>query len=306
MMESIGVEKSGLQDELIVNALEQNIAIIRFDTNKRVTYVNDNFANVLGYHKEELYGKEHKLFCFPEFVNSPAYEELWTSLLNGVSFQDKIVRRNVHAEEVWLEATYFPIYNADNTEVVGVAKVATDITERQKNIETVTTDLLDMSSKLTESSQEGIKKGRELLAGSKGMIDLSTVSTSNLSELQQKNKSIQSIVETIQDIASNTNLLAINASIEAAHAGDYGRGFGVIAQEVKNLSQKVSESAYTIGEDILAVTNNIDLVVEGNDQLKDHILMSEKQIDGTITEFNRIDSESQNLQKQAGKLETII
>ncbi|WP_225742941.1 methyl-accepting chemotaxis protein [Marinilactibacillus sp. Marseille-P9653] len=306
MMESIGIEKSSLQDELIVNALEQNIAIIRFDTNKRVTYVNDNFANVLGYHKEELYGKEHKLFCFPEFVNSPAYEELWTSLLNGVSFQDKIVRRNVHAEEVWLEATYFPIYNTDNTEVVGVAKVATDITERQKNIETVTTDLLDMSSKLTESSQEGIKKGRELLAGSKGMIDLSTVSTSNLSELQQKNKSIQSIVETIQDIASNTNLLAINASIEAAHAGDYGRGFGVIAQEVKNLSQKVSESAYTIGEDILAVTNNIDLVVEGNDQLKDHILMSEKQIDGTITEFNRIDSESQNLQKQAGKLETII
>lgn len=306
MMESVSVEKSGLQDELIVNALEQNIAIIRFDTNRRVTYVNDNFANVLGYHKEELYGKEHRLFCFPEFVNSPAYEELWANLLNGVSFQDKIVRRNVHAQEVWLEATYFPIYNSDHTEVVGVAKVATDITERQKNIETVTTDLLDMSSKLTESSQKGINKGRELLTGSKEMIDLSTVSTSNLSELQHKNKSIQSIVETIQDIASNTNLLAINASIEAAHAGDYGRGFGVIAQEVKNLSQKVSESANTIGEDILAVTNNIDLVVDGNNQLKDHILMSEKQIDGTITEFNRIDSESQNLQKQAGKLETII
>ncbi|WP_208559442.1 methyl-accepting chemotaxis protein [Marinilactibacillus kalidii] len=306
MMESMTIEKSGLHEELIVTALEQNIAIIRFDTNKRVTYVNDNFANVLGYHKEELYGKEHKIFCFPEFVNSPAYDELWSNLLKGVKFQDKIVRRNVHAEEVWLEATYFPIYDENHINVVGVAKVATDITERQKNIEKVTADLSEMSSKLTGSSKEGIQKGHDLLGESKEMINLSNVSTDNLSELQKKNKSIQNIVETIQDIASNTNLLAINASIEAAHAGDYGRGFGVIAQEVKNLSQKVSESAYIIGEDISAITNNIDLVVNGNTQLKERILMSEEQIEGTIGEFNQIDFESKKLQEQAEKLENII
>lgn len=306
MMENKKIEETNLYNELVVKALEQNIAIIRFDTNRRVTYVNENFANVLGYYTEELIGKEHKIFCFPEFANSPAYEELWTNLLNGVSFQDKIIRRSATAEVIWLEATYFPIYNEDNTEVVGVGKVATDITDRQNKIEKVTNDLLDMSQKLTESSQTGIKKGRQLLSESKEMIQMSTVSTDNLSELQQKNKSIQSIVETIQDIASNTNLLAINASIEAAHAGDYGLGFGVIAQEVKNLSQKVAESARTIGEDVRAVTSNIDLVVEGNGQLKDRIVMSEKEIEVTIKEFNQIDSESNKLQNQAEKLEDII
>lgn len=306
MMENINIERSQLNDELMVNALEQNIAIIRFDKNKRVTYVNDNFANVLGYHKEELYGKEHKIFCFPEFLNSPEYEELWENLLNGVSFQDKIMRRSASVEVVWLEATYFPIFNEEKTEVVGVAKVATDITERQTQIEKVTNDLLTMSSKLTEASEEGIGKGQELLAGNQEMINLSKESTVNLNRLQDKSNSIKSIVRTIQDIASNTNLLAINASIEAAHAGEYGLGFGVIAQEVKNLSQKVHESAYIIGEDISAVTDNIDVVVKGNNVLQNQILVSEEEINGTINEFNRISTESNYLQKQATKLETII
>ncbi|API90238.1 hypothetical protein BKP56_03795 [Marinilactibacillus sp. 15R] len=305
-MENVKVEKDGLHEKLIIDALEQNIAIIRFDINRRVIYVNDNFANVLGYNKEELYGKEHKLFCFPDFSESPAYEELWRNLLRGMSFQDKIIRKNANSEIVWLEATYFPIYDEAHNEVIGVAKVATDITARQNEIEKVTDDLMEMSKKLTESSQLGIKRGKDLLSESQEMSNLSAVSTNNLSELQKKNRSIQNIIETIQDIASNTNLLAINASIEAAHAGDYGLGFGVIAQEVKNLSQKVSESAQTIGKDILAVTNNINLVVEGNGQLKERIEMSEKEIEGTIKEFNQIDSESNNLQKQAKKLDTII
>ncbi|WP_226910114.1 methyl-accepting chemotaxis protein [Marinilactibacillus psychrotolerans] len=306
MMENVKVEKDGLHEKLIIDALEQNIAIIRFDINRRVIYVNDNFANVLGYNKEELYGKEHKLFCFPDFSESPAYEELWRNLLSGMSFQDKIIRKNANSEIVWLEATYFPIYDEAHNEVIGVAKVATDITARQNEIEKVTDDLMGMSKKLTESSQLGIKRGKHLLSESQEMSNLSAVSTNNLSELQKKNRSIQNIIETIQDIASNTNLLAINALIEAAHAGDYGLGFGVIAQEVKNLSQKVSESAQTIGKDILAVTNNINLVVEGNGQLKERIEMSEKEIEGTIKEFNQIDSESNNLQKQAKKLDTII
>lgn len=305
-MENVKSRKSSLYEKMIVDALEQNIAIIRFDTNRKVTYVNDNFANVLGYKKEELYGKEHKLFCFPEFSNSPAYEELWENLLSGRRIQDKIIRRSANSKVVWLEATYFPVYDENSQEVVGVAKVATDITARQTEIEKVTNDLMEMSKKLTESSQLGRQRGNDLLTESKEMNNLSTVSTNNLSELQMKNKAIQNIVETIQDIASNTNLLAINASIEAAHAGDYGRGFGVIAQEVKNLSQKVSESAKTIGEDILAVTNNINLVVEGNGQLKSRIEMSEREIEGTMKEFNHIDSESNKLQKQAEKLETII
>lgn len=305
-METVSMERKAIHDELLVNALEENLAIVRFDTNKRVTYVNDNFAQVLGYRKDELYGKEHRIFCFPDFYESEEYDKLWSDLLNGVSFQDKIMRKSSDSEVVWLEATYFPIFDKHKAQVIGVSKVATDITERQKNIEKVTAELLQMSSKLTVSSDKGLQKGENLLTGSQEMIELSKVSTSNLTELQDKNKSIQSIVKTIQDIASTTNLLALNASIEAARAGDSGRGFSVIAQEVKKLSQKVHESAEFIKTDMQAVTNDIETVVSGNDSLQQHIQKSEHEIQETMTEFNEISSESNKLQKQADKLETII
>lgn len=306
-MECIKTEdKHRIQDKDMIRALEANLAIIRFDTNKRVTYVNENFANVLKYSKEDLIGREHRTFCFSDFYTSPAYSRLWENLLNGVSFQDKIMRKDADGDVIWLEATYFPIYNEDQSKVVGVSKVATDITARQLTIEKVTTDLLDMSESLTHSSKKGQTKGADLLEGSEKMIVLSTQSTENLNQLQSQNESVQSIVKTIQNIASNTNLLALNASIEAARAGKYGLGFGVIAEEVKRLSKQVHESAEKIRQDIQAVTSDIEVVVSGNKELKVHIQKSEVEIQDTITEFNGISSESKNLQQKADKLGTII
>ncbi|GAA0473208.1 hypothetical protein IRB23SM22_17760 [Alkalibacterium sp. s-m-22] len=88
-----------------------------------------------------MLGKEHKTFCFPDFYNSLAYVELWNNLLNGVSFQDKIMRKNAYGEVIWLEATYFPTYVTLGNRVIGVSKVATDITERQLKIEAVIQEL---------------------------------------------------------------------------------------------------------------------------------------------------------------------
>ncbi len=86
--------------------------------------------------------------------------------------------------------------------------------------------------KATEDIIEGMNKIRE-------QVDLIAEAMVRLSE---KSQSISGIIATVDDLAKQSNLLAVNASIEAARAGELGRGFGVVAQEVKNMAEQSKQS----------------------------------------------------------------
>ena len=199
-------------DDLVVQAIERNIAIIRFDMDRKVAYVNELFAQTLGYTVQEMLGKHHKEFCLPDFSNSMEYDKFWRNLTAGNSYQDKIERMDANGNIIWLEATYMPVFANNTRQVIGVSKIATNITERQNEIVNVADKLKGMSN------------------------------VSNLVKLQKQADSIKGIVKTIQEIASQTNLLALNAAIEAARAGEYGRGFDVVSKEVRKLSVRVEQS----------------------------------------------------------------
>ena len=77
--------------------------------------------------------------------------------------------------------------------------------------------------------------------------------------LNQASQRIGGVLELISEIARRTDLLALNAAIEAAHAGDAGRGFGVVAAEVKLLSQQTSTAIHEVDEEIGAVRSTADL-----------------------------------------------
>lgn len=145
-------------NELLMRAMEKNLAMIRFDVDRKVTYVNEVFANAMGYSIEEILTLRHRDFCFDTFADSPAYEQFWDDLLSGQSFQDKIERRNARGETVWLEATYMPVYNEPETEIIGVSKIATDITARQFTLSEVVKELETTSQTLNRSAEEGISR----------------------------------------------------------------------------------------------------------------------------------------------------
>lgn len=85
---------------LLLDGLLQNVAIIRFDTNKKVTYANALFAEAMGYSEEEMLTLSHPDLCFPDFVQSASYKAMWTNLLAGQKFQNKIERK-MHAVNVF-------------------------------------------------------------------------------------------------------------------------------------------------------------------------------------------------------------
>lgn len=293
-------------DELVVKAIEKNIAIVQFDRNRKVIFVNDLFASVLGYSKEEMYGKSHSEFCFPEFTDSDEYNHFWQDLLSGCSFQDKLERKDKNGKKVWLEATYMPVFDDYSGQVIGVAKVATNITERQNAVVSVATDLTLMSENLHEKAEGGISQSNYLLETIDHITKESHQSFENLSTLQQQANSIQSITHTIRDIASQTQLLALNAAIEAAHAGEAGRGFDVVAKEVRKLSDRVQQSTIDVNKNIKQITKEINIVIESIGNVHNSIQASQQQVTNTKDEFNIILESAGQLEQRAYEFTKIL
>ena len=112
-------------------AMNRVQAVIQFDLDGTVVSANENFLELMGYSLEEVTGKHHRMFCKSEFANSAAYEQLWRDLNQGKFDSGEYVRIAKDGSEVWINASYNPIFDADGT-VLRVVKFAIDITE-QKN-----------------------------------------------------------------------------------------------------------------------------------------------------------------------------
>ncbi|GGF78494.1 chemotaxis protein [Paenibacillus albidus] len=300
------VHNQEVTDELVVKALEKNLAFIRFDLNRRVAYVNEVFAQSMGYVTEEMYGMQHSDFCFPKFVNSPEYEMFWQNLWAGRSFQDKIERMDAQGNVVWLEATYMPIFDDTNEQVLGVTKIATNITGRQNNISQVVERMQGMSDSLNQRAETGIERSRELQHSIDRIAEVSIENTRVLSNLQAQADSIQGIVQTIRDVASQTQLLALNAAIEAAHAGEFGRGFNVVANEVRKLSARVNDSIIEVRDNVKAITAEVAKISAGTTQAQENTEISQKQIQLALSTFTDIAASAQELDNQAREVMEMI
>jgi len=109
-----------------LTAINRAMATIEFDLQGNILTANDNFLATLGYSLSEVVGKHHKMFAEPSYAQSTEYQSFWTTLARGEFYAGTYKRIGKGGKEVWIEATYNPIFDADG-KPFKVVKFATDV-----------------------------------------------------------------------------------------------------------------------------------------------------------------------------------
>jgi PAS domain S-box-containing protein len=178
-----------------------------------VITANENFLRIFGYALDEVVGKHHRIFCDPGYAESPEYTRFWQKLGRGEYEADEFKRITKDGAEVWLQATYNPIFDIDGRPLK-VVKFASDITvEVQKR----SLALLEMSTPVTKI-WDGV-----LFAGIVGIVDSKRA-------VDIMNKALSSI----EDTRANTLLLDIG-------------GVAVVDTAVANHLIKIAKAAVLMG-----------------------------------------------------------
>lgn len=295
------ISKQVLNPNFVLTALESALAMIEFDPNGKVLWANDNFARVMGYKAEELAGMHHRQFCTSEFTQSPEYQTFWVNLQNKKSYQKKIQRVTKQGNLIMLEATYTPVLD-ENGGVQAVIKVATDITDRENGTNQVTRNLQRMAEDLKERADKGITRSHEVASSIIKIVEQTNENREVLQRLHTQTEAIRGMVKTIDDISSQTHLLALNAAIQAAHAGEHGRAFNVVASEVRKLANQAKEATQEVHSNVKKITELVQKISSGTERSDQSIFESQTRIEQAIREFSEIGESALQLDRQATSL----
>nr|WP_097304726.1 methyl-accepting chemotaxis protein [Pseudomonas chlororaphis] len=252
-------------------AIDRAMAVIEFNLDGSVITANQNFLDRLGYSLAELKGKHHRIFCKPELANSSAYQDFWRRLNQGEFFSGQFERVDKHGRSLWLEANYNPVYDAAGR-LCKVVKFASDVTamvEKHAQDAQSATQAYHISVETRQVAEQGTAVIQQAASEMRQIAANIEDSSTLIAKLGERSEQITAIVNTIRAIAEQTNLLALNAAIEAARAGEQGRGFAVVADEVRQLAARTSGSTAEISGMIDMIQHETQQAIKSMDGTRD-------------------------------------
>ena len=254
-----------------LEAIDRAMAVIEFNLDGSIITANQNFLTRMGYTLAELKGKHHRLFCTAELVNSSAYQDFWRRLNQGEFFQGQFERIDKRGQTVWLEANYNPVYDASGR-LCKVVKFASDVTARVEQHEQdarSASAAYHISVETRKVAEQGTQVIQQAASEMREIAEDIAASSTLIAHLGERSEQITTIVNTIRGIADQTNLLALNAAIEAARAGEQGRGFAVVADEVRQLAARTSGSTAEISNMIGLIQSETRQAIKSMDGTRD-------------------------------------
>ncbi len=286
-------------------AVNKSQAVIEFTLDGKILKANENFLKTVGYTMDEIKGQHHSMFVDPKEAATSGYRDFWADLAKGQFKAAQYKRFGKDGREIWIEASYNPILDA-NGKPFKVVKYATDITsqidllknvkllmdqnmnEIDQAVQMVSHQSANASSGSSETTAnvQAVASGAEQLHASVQEISQNMsrskteaddayekvlAAVNETEKLETAAQAMNGIVALIENIAKQVNLLSLNATIEAARAGEAGKGFAVVANEVKNLAGQASDATSQISTEINGVQTVVKHVVEALDTIRTSI-----------------------------------
>lgn len=191
-----------------------------------------------------------------------------SSISHELSTTSMQVGRNVEESvEIINEATQKTTHITNE-----IARAVEDAKENKKEIERANGILIDAKSKI-------INLASKVQSGAEAEAELAK----NIESLTKDMDQVKNVLDVISDIAEQTNLLALNAAIEAARAGEHGRGFAVVADEVRKLAERTQKT-------LTEINSTISIIVQSSNAAHEQMSINSGQMDELVCISNEVES----------------
>ncbi len=247
-----------------IAAVGKSQAVIQFQMDGIVLDANENFLKALGYTLDEVKGRHHSMFVDEAYRATPAYKEFWAKLNRGEYQADEFKRIGKGGREVWIQASYNPIFDL-NGKPFKVVKYATDVSAQVKARQEMArmaerekqqmTELQALFSQIAENAQSLASASEELTATSQQMSanaeETSAQATIVSKNSEQVNKNLQTVATGTEEMGASIKEIAKNATESAKIATA-----AVKVAETTNVTvSKLGDSSTEIGQVIKVITS---------------------------------------------------
>jgi methyl-accepting chemotaxis protein len=233
-----------------IEEINRTQAVVEFTNEGICVTANDNFCNAMGYRLEEIKGKHHSTFVEPAYRDSADYKQFWRDLNDGKFQTAEFKRIGRGGKEVWLQATYNPMFDI-NGKVNRVVKFAIDITGRkiaEANLKTTIKTVSDNAQALASASEELTTVSQQMSSNSE---ETATQSNVVAAASEQVSKNVATVAASAEEMSASIKEIAKNANDAAKVATEAVKA----ASETNKTVAKLGESSIEIGKVIKVITS---------------------------------------------------